>query len=159
MKKWLLSIAAVMMVACSSIDCPVNNTVATLYNILDADGQLLELSDTITVTSLRQDGTDTTLLNKLVASSEFNLPISYSHPEDILVFNIYKDSVSTMDTVWIKKDDFPHFESVDCNATFFHQLTSVRYTTNGIDSIVINNPSVDYDYTTVHFLLYPKSSH
>ena len=70
----------------------------------------------------------------------------------------FKDSVKTVvDTVWIKKDDYPHFESVDCNTTFFHTLTNVRYTRNYIDSIVINNPSVTYDSKTVHFYLYPKS--
>lgn len=159
MKKWLLSIASVMLVACSSIDCPVNSSVSTLYNILDADGHQLALSDTMTVTTVRQDGDTVIVLNKLIGSKEFNLPISYSHPEDVMVFTIYNDSVSTVDTVWIKKDDFPHFESVDCNATFFHQLTAVRYTTNGIDSIAINNPTVDYDFKTVHFRFYPKISY
>ena len=158
MKKWLSLIVFVLIVSCSSIDCPLNSMVSTLYNIYDANGELLELSDSLTIVSFRKDGTDTTL-NKLTGKSSFNLPISYSHPEDILIFNIFNDSVSTIDTVWIKKDDYPHFESVDCNAVFFHQLTDVRYTTNGIDSIVINNPSVDYDNTTVHFRFYPKSSH
>ena len=159
MRKWLLSIAAVLMVACSSIDCPVNSSVSTLYNILDADGHQLALSDTMTVTTVRQDGDTVIVLNKLIGSTDFNLPISYSHPEDVMIFTIYNDSVSTVDTVWIKKDDFPHFESVDCNATFFHSITGVRYTTNAIDSIVINNPSVNYDYTKVNFRLYPKSGY
>jgi hypothetical protein len=87
------------------------------------------------------------------------LPISYSHPEDVLLFKFEIASTDSLvrDTVWIKKDDYPHFESVDCNTTFFHTLTNVRYTRNYIDSIVINNPSVTYDSKTVHFYLYPKS--
>jgi hypothetical protein len=59
--------------------------------------------------------------------------------------------------VWVKKEDFPHFESVDCNASFFHRLTDVRHTRHYIDSIVISNPSVDYDQKTEHFRLYPKT--
>ena len=86
------------------------------------------------------------------------VPISYSHPEDILVFNVYNNEYSIVDTVWVKKDDIPHFESVDCNASFFHTITGVRYTTNFIGSIVINDPSVDYDKTTIHFYIYPKVS-
>ena len=69
MKKWLLSIAAVLMVACSSIDCPVNSSVSTLYNILDADGHQLALSDTMTVTTVRQDGDTVIVLNKLIGST------------------------------------------------------------------------------------------
>ena len=155
--KWLLMLLA----ACSSIDCPVNSIVETVYNVYDSVGSELSLSDTLTVTSTRKDGIDSTVLNKLVGKSTFNLPISYSHPEDIFVFhfdNNEKDSLHVTDTVWVKKDDYPHFESVDCNSIFFHTITGIRYTQNYIDSIVIKNPSVTYDHNTVHFYLYPKSS-
>ena len=154
---WLLMLLA----ACSSIDCPVNSIVETVYNVYDSVGSELSLSDTLTVTSTRKDGIDSTVLNKLVGKSSFNLPISYSHPEDIFVFhfdNNEKDSLHVTDTVWVKKDDYPHFESVDCNSIFFHTITGIRYTQNYIDSIVIKNPSVTYDHNTVHFYLYPKSS-
>jgi hypothetical protein len=63
-----------------------------------------------------------------------------------------------VDTVWIKKDDIPHFESVDCNPAFFHTITDVRYSRNYIDSLVLLNRSVTYDQETVHFRLVPKSS-
>jgi len=66
-------------------------------------------------------------------------------------------SVHEVDTVWVKKDDHPHFESVDCNATFFHTLTGVRCTHNYIDTIVIKDPSVTFNDETIHFYLYPKS--
>lgn len=149
-----------LMVACSSVDCPVDSTVATLYQVRNSDGTELTLSDTVTVSMTRADGTDT-LFNKGIGISSFSLPISYSHPEDVLVFhfdNNNNDSLHVVDTVWIKKDDYPHFESVDCNTTYFHTITDVRFTRNYIDSIVINNPSVTYDSQTVHFYLYPKSS-
>ena len=148
----------VLVVSCTSIDCPVNNTVATRYRFYNSDGDSLILLDTMTVTSVRKDGTDTTLLNKSVGKASFYLPVSYSHPEDKLIFSFKHDSLTMVDTVWVKKDDIPHFESVDCNAVFFHHLTGVRYTTNVFDSIVIKNTSVDYDNTTVHFYIYPKVS-
>lgn len=161
---WLM----LLLTACSSIDCPVNSIVEMIWKVYDTTGDELKLSDTLTVTTVRKDGQEITVLdgrndtvlNKLAEKSMFNLPISYSHPEDVFVFHFdnTKDSLHVTDTVWIKKDDYAHFESVDCNSIFFHTITDIRYTQNYIDSIVIKNPSVTYDYTTVHFYLYPKSS-
>lgn len=145
--------------ACSSIDCPSKNTVAVYYSVkkYNAEGELIPdtLKDTLWVWSQRIDGTDT-LLNRLVDKTSFALPISYQHPEDMLVFAIRdKAQMITIDTVWLKKDDIPHFESVDCSAHFFHQLTGIRFTNNGIDSVVINNPSVTYadDVTNIHIFI------
>ena len=160
MKRLPYILFVMLLAACSSVDCPVNSIVETIYNVYDSEGNELALSDTLTVTSARMDGQDTTLLNKLVDKETFNLPISYSHAEDMLMFHFDNgnNNLHVTDTVWIKKDDYPHFESVDCNAIFFHTLTGVRYTRNYIDSIVIKNPSVTYDYQTVHFYFYPKGS-
>lgn len=152
--------------SCSSIDCPVENTVRTYYKICNSDGSDLELDEALSIYSRRRDGTDTMLydgpdsllLNKVTKISKFSLPISYSHPEDILIFeytDLTGEVVYATDTVWIKKEDIPHFESVDCNVSFFHNLTDVRYTTNFIDSLVIKERSVNYDRTQIHFILYP----
>lgn len=159
-KRVVYLLLAVLLVACSSVDCPVDSTVATLYQIRNADGTEFTLSDTMTVTTVRADGKDTVIYNKGIAISQFNLPVSYSHPEDVLVFHFdnYNIGLQMVDTVWIKKDDYPHFESVDCNTSYFHTLTDVRYTRHYIDSLVIINPSVTYDSQTVHFYLYPKSN-
>ena len=157
MKRLLIYGLAALLTACSSIDCPVQNIVSVQYVIRNSDGSDLSLTDSLSISSKRHDGSDTLLLNRLVGSSSFSLPISYSHPEDVLLFTFANDSIQQVDTVWIKKDDSPHFESVDCNAAFFHELTGVRYTHHAIDSLVINNTSVNYDVSTVHFHLYPKS--
>ena len=160
MKRVTYLLLGVLLTACSSIDCPVESTVATLYQVRNSDGTELKLADTLTVATTRADGNDT-LYNKGIGISEFTLPISYKHPEDVLVFsfdNQNNNDLHVTDTVWVKKDDYPHFESVDCNAAFFHKIIDVKYTRNYIDSIVINNPSVTYDSQTVHFYLYPKGS-
>ena len=134
--------------SCSSIDCPVQNTVAVYYNLkqYNSAGELIAdtLKDTLWVWTQRSDGKDT-LLNCYTDKTSFSLPISYQYPEDMLVFAI-KDTLLTwtLDTVWLKKDDMPHFESVDCPTHFFHELTGVRCTHDGIDSVVISNPSVTY---------------
>ena len=135
--------------SCSSIDCPVQSTVAGYYGVKQYDqwGGLVAdtLTDTLYVWTQRSDGTDTLLLNRAVGKTEFQLPVSYQHPEDILVFYIADTNhYWTLDTVWMKKDDIPHFESVDCSAHFFHTITAVRSSHHGIDTITIDNPSVTY---------------
>ena len=152
----LTCLSLLVMFSCSSIDCPVQNVVSVQYEIRDKAGEALSITDSLSVISERKDGQYVSL-NRLIGKSAFSLPISYSHPEDVLFF-CFKDSVKTLvDTVWIKKDDIPHFESVDCSAAFFHELTNVRHTHNAIDSLVIVNTSVNYDVNTVHFYLYPKT--
>ena len=152
----LTCLSLLVMSSCSSIDCPVQNVVSVQYEIRDKAGEALSITDSLSVISERKDGQYVSL-NRLIGKSAFSLPISYAHPEDVLFF-CFKDSVKTLvDTVWIKKDDIPHFESVDCSASFFHELTNVRHTHNAIDSLVIVNTSVTYDVNTVHFYLYPKT--
>ena len=58
MRKWLFVIGLAFIVSCSSIDCPVNNVVATRYRFYNTDGDSLILMDTLSVTSVRKDGTD-----------------------------------------------------------------------------------------------------
>lgn len=138
--------------SCSSIDCPVQNTVAVNYGIVDVLGQTVECTDTIYIWTQRADGNDTLILNRGVNLSSFSLPMSYQHPEDMLVIYItdLDHEHETLDTIWLKKNDFPHFESVDCGTHFFHELTDVSYTRRGIDTISINNRNVNYDQTVTH---------
>jgi hypothetical protein len=149
------------LVACTSIDCPVENLVYTNYELRKADGTADALNtDTVWIWTKRADGTDTLLVNGLCGSSanSFTLQISYTDPEDVFILYLRtQEENSYLDTFRIKKENYPHFESVDCQASFFHELKSVRHTTNAIDSIIIKNTTVDYDTKTVHFYLYPKS--
>lgn len=159
MRKMFLFVVVVWLTACSTIDCPVENTVSVQYEIRDKAGKELAITDSLSIVSTRQDG-DYVVLNRLSDKSSFSIPISYAYPEDVLYFcfkNLDNDSI-VVDTVCIEKDDFPHFESVDCNASFFHEITNVQYTRHYIDSLVLLNKSVTYDQTIVHFRLVPKDS-
>ncbi len=153
-------LATLLGASCSSIDCPVENIVSTVYGFRKAGGVSDTLRDTLTITTTRRDGSDSVLLNKLVNAVSFELPISYNAPEDTLFVCITDTfGTTTLDTAYITKDNYPHFESVDCNVAFFHYITSVRTTSNGIDSIAINKRNVDYDRTTEHMFLYLKARH
>ena len=160
---WMIGVSLVVyhlmfsVSACSSIECPVENTVATNYQVCGPDGTATAMSDTLWVLTRRSDGVDTLLLSYFVGQTTFSLPISYSHPEDELLF-VTADTTGTftVDTVWLKKDDIPHFESVDCPAHFFHKLTGARCTRHALDSIRIVNTRVDYDPRRTHLQLYFK---
>lgn len=157
MRKWLMILAAAVVVSCTSIDCPINNLVRTQFQFSNSAGDSLRLTDSLKVVSTRKDGRDTVIF-KGGQMAKFHVPISNSHPEDKLVFTFFGEGLNIVDTLWIKKDDIPHFESVDCNATYFHHLTDIRHTRNCLDSVVIINPSVTNDEGVVHVYLYPKSN-
>ena len=149
------------MAGCTSIDCPVQNLVYTNYMLMKPDGTADTLGvDTMWIWSQRADGTDTLLVSSLCGSSatSFSLPISYTQPEDVIC-TMVADTTGTiwLDTIRILKENYPHFESVDCQAAYFHKITAVSNTRRIIDSVVINKPDVNYDATTEHFYLYLKA--
>jgi len=150
----LAGLAAVT--ACTSIDCPVQNTVLSYYSIRNASNQVDTLRDTLSILISRRDK-DTLLRNRLADRVSFSMPVGYHYPVDTLYFLFTNKGYQAVDTVMVAKENYPHFESVDCSPTFFHRLTGVRTTHHAIDSITINNPTVDYDPTAIHFHLYPKS--
>lgn len=160
MRRLLLFAFVAVIAACSTIDCPVQNKVAVNYavkTIVDGVEVKDTLTDTLYVWSMRSDNKDTLILNRGIAISSFSLPVSYTHPEDKLVFCLVDtNDVSTVDTVWLKKEDIPHFESVDCSAHFFHTLTAIRSTHKAIDTIFINNPKVNYDSSLDHIHVHFK---
>lgn len=141
-----------LMMSCSTIDCPLNNTTYTKYKLM---GDIKTLNDTMTISTTKQEGTDSVLINKDVKVDSFILPMSYHQPEDVFYFEVKNQYHQVFnDTVVVKKEDKPHFESVDCSPAFFHTITEVKTTHNLIDSIVINNKEVNYDASKAHFYIY-----
>ena len=145
--------------ACTNIDCPVENKVITVYNLKKANGSTDTLKvDTLTIDTRVADGKDFTLLNQATGITTYEMDISYTQPEDVF-FYILKDTLGNIycDTVYVKKENYPHFESVDCQAAYFHKLTEVRTTHHIIDSIVIKRSTVNYDSKNEHFHIYFKA--
>ncbi len=138
-----------LMAACSSIDCPLNNTVYTNYKLM---GRVTTLPDTLTISTTRQDGFDSVIINKQVNTDSFSLPISYG--QDVDIFFVQTNTL--LDTIRVEKTNEPHFESVDCGLNYFHTITGVSSTHYAIDSIVINHKSVTYDASQKHFYIYFK---
>ena len=162
MKKLPFILFAVLLlsVACSTIDCSVDNIVATVYSLKKANGTADTLKDTLYVITRTVKGKDTVLLDKEVNATQFQLQIGYSNPEDTLRF-IVKDALGGVfcDMAYIKKENKPQFESVDCKMNYFHTITGVRLTSHhAIDSIVIKKTAVNYDLSSEHFHIYFRAN-
>jgi hypothetical protein len=153
----VLAMMALLLVGCSSIDCPIISTVSARYMVRGASDTL---HDTLTVRALRINNSDTILLNRSVLTTYFDIPMSYGQAADQLRFTL-TDTTSTIinDTVTLYKTDIPHFESVDCSPYYFHTLTDVKWTSHAIDTIIISKPSVTYDTTGGNLHIYFKSGH
>lgn len=145
-----------LLLSCSSVECPVEHTVRCVYDIYGTEGADT-LKDTLYVVSFSAKG-DTLLLNSGVGLSTFSLPVSYSNPEDTLLFLVADTTGGmTLDTVFLSKHDIPHFESVECSASFFHDITSVRTSHQRIDSVTISNRHINYDSSKAHLRIYFKA--
>jgi hypothetical protein len=145
------------MAACSSIDCPLNNIVYMKLSLDDGSGML---TDTLTISTVRSDGSDTVLVNRLVQAASAWVPVSYAQEADVLVL-LRTDTLGnmTIDTLRVAKSNLPHFESVDCSPIYFHEISSLNSTHNGLDSAAISKHTIDYDTTQTHIKLYFKALH
>lgn len=145
--------ASIMVMAgCTSLDCPLNNTVYSKYKL---QGDITRLTDTLTISTPRRTGIDSVIVNRNVNIDSILLPMSYSQPADTFFFET-RDTLKRayLDTVIVRKEDYPHFESVDCSPSFFHTITGIETTHHRIDSISINCKEVTYDETKPHFYIY-----
>ncbi len=152
-------IAGLGLSACSSIDCPLNNRTYASFKLA---GDVTKLVDTLTVSTPRNIDNpeeDTVLINRLVDTDSLSLPMSYQRTEDIYIFTfVQKDTeLKTIDTLWVSKENEPHFESVDCNPVMFHTIKDVRFTQRAIDDIKVNYNKVTYNDAKAHFLIYLKN--
>ena len=151
----LFAVLLVLTCACSSVDCPLNNTVYCKYVL---DGEVCPLPDTLTVSAVRAGRPDTILLNRSLNTRDFVVPMSYNHDTDVLLFTLVDSTSATItDTVRISKTSQPHFESVDCSPNYFHTLTSAEWTTHAIDSIIITKSKVTNDTTGGNIRIHFKS--
>ena len=129
MRKIITAIAGFLVLcACNTINCPLNNVVYVTFSMADT------LKDSLTVWTILPDNTNDTLINREVNVTSMKLPAKDA---------LYKTTIN--DTIRISKDDQPHFESVDCGPVFFHTITDVSSTNHLIQSVTINNSKVDYD--------------
>ena len=154
-RNWIgIVVFLLALAACSTIDCPLNRHVGTICKFA---GDVVPLPDELTVSIIDIDG-DSVSYNHAAGLDSIVLPISYNRAEDVLYFmRSNATGLSLTDTVVVEKQDIPHFESIDCNPSYFHVIKRVRHTRLGIDSIIINKEKVTYDASKPHLLIYFKN--
>lgn len=134
------------MASCDSFDCPINNVVYGTYGFyVNENGveSAVNVLDTLTVVTA---GSDSILVNRIQDVGSVELPVSYSATTDTLVFRFTDiNGLMREDSVFIDKENTPHYESPDCPASIFHYVTAVRHTNILIESISIVNPNIDYN--------------
>ena len=146
----------VLATACTSIDCPLNNLVRANMILKSENEKML---DTITVSAIRTS-TDTILFNRGINITNIAVPMSYAQDEDRLQILLNDTLGNTYtDTLTIRKTNQIHFEAVDCPPNYFHTLTGVSTTCHAIDSVVIKNPTIDYDSSKENIYIYFTPRH
>lgn len=146
----LVLAAGLMLTACSSTDCPLNNVVLQQIHFYDTSGKKQTVQDTLTITVR-----DSIVLNRATGLGELKLPMSYEAASDTLVFRYAATgaTVSATDTVIISKTNTPHFVSLECSKVIYHNITDIKWSRRtptpecryAIDSIAVKNPEVNTD--------------
>lgn len=156
-----LAFVALFIVGCDSIDCTINNVVALNIAFYDSETKKeVSITDTLNVTA---EGTDSVLYNRGIKVKNIDVPLSYWLDADTLTLDFYNIASDTHHsvTMQVNKENIPHYESPDCPTTMFHQIHSISYTTtttNYVDSVVLVNPSVNYNgQENIRVYLHPAS--
>ena len=138
-----------LLLSCSNIDCPLENVVLMSVGLYDNEGNSLSVSDTLTVTSFPSDSI---LLNKGIEVTGFAIPLRHGVEIDTLLLKFSEKQTLAVETLFVYKTDIPHFESIDCPASLFHNLIAVKSSASAsfgnpllVDSIAVVRSKVDYN--------------
>lgn len=143
-----LFVYPILLVSCDNgADCNINNISYNRVLLYGTNGEdsIMDSNcypDTLTA-KLIINGKDSIVINKSVGASELQLPVCYTQECDTIVLE-YADDIT--DTLYIEHTNEPYFISVDCGMAMYHYLNGVRYTKNLIDSVVIAEPFINFDF-------------
>jgi len=148
-KLFLLIAVAALVAACTSINCPLNNTVAAVWRFSAT------LDGSLTVSANLHDGGDTVLINAQSSTDSLKMPMSYASEADTFTLTYAEgDSVLLADRLIIKKTDTQHFESIECSPSVFHHIDGVEFDGVFIDSVSIRNPNVTYNTVSANIIIH-----
>lgn len=152
------SAATLILTACSTALCPLNNTVYGTYGFyanLNGTESSVSIQDTLTI---KAAGTDSILINRTANARNVELPFSFTASEDTLILEFINEAQQLRtDTIWIAKDNLPHYESPECPAAMFHYVTNVRSTHTLIDTVYVVNPNINYN-ASENFKIYFRTA-
>ena len=91
----------------------------------------------LTVTAL---GTDSIIINRETNVQIVSLPLTYIADSTVLVFHYdYANDPSNSDTICIRQNNVPYFQSMECGYSMEQTILGVSYTRHQLDSIYRQN--------------------
>lgn len=138
----LAMLLTLLMGACDTVDCTLNNNVLCYIGFYDGHGKNVALTDTLSIMAY---GTDEILFNRGVGKSRVAVPMSFYNEEDTFIVRVWGPDYDTQAEISLGKTNTEYFESIDCPVKMMHNLTNA-YVNSGniIDSVVIVKPSVNF---------------
>lgn len=136
---FLLSLS--FLAGCTSIDCPLDNVVMMQCNFYSTETQTpMKLNHILTV---KPAGHDTILLNQITAVESILLPLQEGADQDTLLLHFTSQTgQEATDTLFVTHSRHPHFESLDCPTSVFHQISSARVTSHTLSALPLTTDSV-----------------
>ena len=148
-KKFLFTALAtiLLLTGCEeSYDCGIENVAYNKVGFYCVDDYNVESGynypDALTV-SLMVNGNDSIVVNHITQADNLKLPMSYTNDCDTVIFH-YEGGYT--DTLFVEHDNIPFYISMECGTVMYHKVTGLRCTNSFIDSAVIANENVKFDY-------------
>lgn len=146
-------LTSAVLTSCSSVDCPLNNTVYATWTFEYPDGRQ-KLADTLDI-YLQVNGKDTLVANRLIGVSSVNLPMSYYNEADTLTLELRANGQHAYEQIIVKKSNIQHFNSPECGVWVEHYISGTENEGMILDSLRIRNSKVD-NYEVENIRLYLK---
>ncbi len=155
----LLFAGAFLYLSCDDSECSETGLPMVRMAFWDKETNAnVALTDTLTITAA---GTDSTLYNRGVNTSYVKLNMNYTKNVTTYYLRLgYYDRTTEQpaeirDTIEIRHTNREFFLSMECGVAVFHDIDTVLYTRNMIDSLVVKDPSVNKDEKdNIH--IYPR---
>lgn len=140
---------------CSDSDCPLTTHSVARFDFLDSKTHHpVGLTNGATITGLiyldNRPEIDT-VFNQ--ATNYMSVPLSYTERTTYVMH--YSETLR--DTIELTHKNIPFVKDIECGTMMFHQVESMHYTTNVLDSVVLVNPEIDNEEKT-NFNIYYRTA-
>ena len=158
-KAFVMSMLMVVLMACfwgcGESDCPLTTQSVARFDFLDSKtNKPVGLTNGVTISGLVYINNELridTLFNQ--AQSYMSLPLSYTNQTTFVMH--YTETLR--DTIELTHKNLPFVKDIECGTMMFHQVESMRYTTNVLDSVVLVNPNINNEEKT-NFNIYYRTA-
>ena len=142
------AIAAIfIIVGCEEgYDCGIENVAYNKVGFYCVSDENIESKykypEPITV-SMIVNGKDSIVVNHITDTDNIKLPMSYTNACDTIIFHYERNYT---DTLYVGHENIPFYISMECGTVMYHKINEIRCTNSFIDSAVVANKNVKFDY-------------